>query len=324
MAVETKIGLVVGLAFIVCFGVILSHRGSGDRLSTDVALDLLNRQRASAADVQPPRFDTITRRNPGDSRTISALPNRNVPTERPPAMPRGDTGVNRVDTATAPGGSAERTPNRVARGGGRVTEAPPTVPSSSGEDAAHPLYESLFGGDEPADEPEGPQEAVKPLTPKPAATPATRPPGRRKLSEPEQPRRYVVKQGDTLWAIAERLYGTRSKALVEALFAANRGEMGSADALRVGMRLTIPPAGNVAAPAVGQRVSARGQRVTGPVRFYQVQSGDRYTTIAARLLGEKRRWKELYELNKDIFPDAGRIRPGVRIRLPATVLADAG
>jgi nucleoid-associated protein YgaU len=47
-----------------------------------------------------------------------------------------------------------------------------------------------------------------------------------------------------------------------------------------------------------------------------VQKGDRYATIAERFLGSKARWKEIYEINKDIFPEPGQIRYGVRIRIP--------
>jgi hypothetical protein len=39
--------------------------------------------------------------------------------------------------------------------------------------------------------------------------------------------------------------------------------------------------------------------------------------IAREQLGDVRRWREIYELNKDKFPDPQFIREGVRIKLPA-------
>jgi hypothetical protein len=40
-------------------------------------------------------------------------------------------------------------------------------------------------------------------------------------------------------------------------------------------------------------------------------------SIAREQLGDAARWKELHLLNRDKFPDPGRIREGVRIKLPA-------
>ncbi len=53
------------------------------------------------------------------------------------------------------------------------------------------------------------------------------------------PSTYTVKEGDTLWNISLELYGTPDR--IQDLFAANRDILPSADALRVGMVLTVPP-----------------------------------------------------------------------------------
>lgn len=52
------------------------------------------------------------------------------------------------------------------------------------------------------------------------------------------PESYTVKEGDTLWDISVRLYGTPDQ--VEELFAANQGQMVNAGALSVGMVLKVP------------------------------------------------------------------------------------
>ncbi len=75
MAVETKLGLVVGLAFIICFGVILTHRGRADRISTDVALELLSRQHRNDRQQAAPE----------DSRKIQPVSHK----KRPIAPPSG-------------------------------------------------------------------------------------------------------------------------------------------------------------------------------------------------------------------------------------------
>lgn len=52
------------------------------------------------------------------------------------------------------------------------------------------------------------------------------------------------------------------------------------------------------------------------LRRYQVQKGDTWYKLAAKFMGDARRWKELYALNDDIFPDATKLRTGVKIRVP--------
>lgn len=54
------------------------------------------------------------------------------------------------------------------------------------------------------------------------------------------PGTYTVKEGDTLWNISMELYGTPDR--IQDLFEANQDILPSADALRVGMILQVPPA----------------------------------------------------------------------------------
>ena len=61
---------------------------------------------------------------------------------------------------------------------------------------------------------------------------------------------------------------------------------------------------------------ARGRTEKRTFRWYQIKKNDRYVSIAREQLGNGNRWKELYELNRDKFPDPQRIREGVRIRIP--------
>lgn len=51
------------------------------------------------------------------------------------------------------------------------------------------------------------------------------------------PPTYTVEAGDTLWAISAKLYGENR---IDALLAANRETLASADTLRVGMELVVP------------------------------------------------------------------------------------
>ncbi len=373
MAVETKIGLVVGLAFIVCFGVILSHRGGGDRTSADVAMEFLNRHRQAdeANRSSEPRHARPER---SGKRTISALPpsaddlqqaaqrrdrarasSQNNPTaleQRPTSrrrtpprqgnlsMRRNNRQANRsapVPTQDRASSALRPTQSANTTGGARDDQRTSAAreKASAAPTGKAPTYESLFGrSNEKEAAAKQPVERALPKTsPKQRLRRGTT--RERDLKPTEKAATYAVASGDTLWRIARKVYGQADRAGVEAIFAANRDQLPSADKLSVGMKLVVPARNAAAATSratqPARQAKASKPKSSGPtagdssmpVRFYQVQVGDRYTLIAERLLGDKARWTEIYELNKDIFPDAGRIRPGVRIRIPSTALADA-
>jgi nucleoid-associated protein YgaU len=56
---------------------------------------------------------------------------------------------------------------------------------------------------------------------------------------------------------------------------------------------------------------------TSAAKTYTVQSGDSLSLIAKRLLGDMKRWPELFSLNKDVIgQDPDRIFPGQVLKLP--------
>ncbi|MFQ5494226.1 MAG: LysM peptidoglycan-binding domain-containing protein [Phycisphaerae bacterium] len=162
---------------------------------------------------------------------------------------------------------------------------------------------------------------------------------------PGRSARYVVAPGDTLTRIARVHYGKGSGKVIQAIVRANRRLLADPDRLLPGMELVLPPIDGssptlssrssrssevAAAPGAASGTSQRntlgtGARGNGHRAFerYQVKQGDRYVSIAREKLGDARRWREIYELNKDKFPDADRIREGVLIRLPTVSVANA-
>lgn len=53
-------------------------------------------------------------------------------------------------------------------------------------------------------------------------------------------------------------------------------------------------------------------------KTYTVDSGDNLSAIAQQELGDANRWREIYELNKDVIgnnPDL--IQPGMELKLPS-------
>ena len=60
------------------------------------------------------------------------------------------------------------------------------------------------------------------------------------IEEPRTPQAYVVRKGDSLYAISEKIYGDSS--YVNAIYSANRDTLKSKNSLKVGQTLRLPPA----------------------------------------------------------------------------------
>jgi nucleoid-associated protein YgaU len=259
MTRETKIGLLVGLGFIILFGIILSEAGS--------------RRRAIVA----PQYGPLA-----DSQTDYAQP---APSVMPgPFEPDGDLAAPEPVLAVA---------------------EPVAAPSAARQEPA-----ATDGSDRAS----------------PSAEPAAD-----NTPSPEFVA-YVVRKNDNLTKIAKHMLRTDSREAVEAIYAANRDRLVSRDRLRVGQELKIPmsPKRAELSPAPGfagamvhaEQSVALTARAEPKYRWYQVRRGDTWSSIARRELGDERRWPELYELNRKAFPNPHRLRPGVRVKLPAKGGAD--
>lgn len=67
------------------------------------------------------------------------------------------------------------------------------------------------------------------------------------------------------------------------------------------------------------QVAGNGERMSpsSNAQTYVVQKGDSLSSIAAKLLGDRNRFPELYEANRDQLPDANSLKLGQVLRLPA-------
>jgi len=137
---------------------------------------------------------------------------------------------------------------------------------------------------------------------------------------------YTVQEGDNLALIAKQFYGQirgNRKRVIEALFAANRKIMRTADELRVGQEMVIPslPAARPRSEAVKPADRAQSQE-RGPIRRimasqYRIRDGDSLWKIAEAKLGGGRRYLEILRLNRDLIDDQDELRPGTLVRLPS-------
>ena len=365
MARETKVGLLAGLAFIICFAIILSNRGQRP---------LTRYPTVTSADQRRPVLDPVTRPSPGLRRRPDATVARATPVvsassqvvprrRRAIGTPERHNGNNRFTRA----GNAGRAPG--ASGAEVFATQVPTHPATTPSTRRFPKVDekplNAFSADAahsqrpaPTDRKQVLQEHLDRLSEtaaranlgargSPASSPQRKTPPRTatlgKQSEPSLPARqkalghvrYVVKPGDTLSRIAAKHYGSRSRRFVDAIVDANRGVISNPNVVRAGVELMLPvlqggTASSGQTPGHQQVKDNRNVKVASserstmpndqrPIRWYQIKKNDRYVSIARSQLGDASRWQELFELNRDKFPDPQRIREGVRIKLPVDV-----
>lgn len=120
---------------------------------------------------------------------------------------------------------------------------------------------------------------------------------------------YVVTEGDDLWNIAERFYGSGFNAYD--ISVANK--MTDPSNLEVGIKLIIP---NVTPrqPTVGEISSISSSQVTFVENKYIVQPGDSLSIIAQRVYGDIFAWPRILQANNLVTPD--QIEAGMVLIIP--------
>ena len=312
MARETKVGMLVGLGFIVCFAIILENRGRRDPVGPQMPHEVLNRAYGTKEEAPP----TVAERRARDyGRSTAPVPVRRAdPSSRQAVRSPAQSETNSTESAqlSQKADASAKSPEPAGRQPARTQDPrrfaerrtiPAVQPAQSA--AASPPTESA---------PDTGVDAEATLTATASAAPAESP------SPPV--RRYRVKNGDTLSRIAREQYGSRSRRIIDALFGANRSVLSSPDEVRVDQELVLPVIEGLRPSATSPAKNTEAEPEPPPkpkqrYRYYQVKKGDRYVTIAREQLGSAAKWKEIAELNVDIFPDPAKIRHGVRIRLPA-------
>lgn len=169
----------------------------------------------------------------------------------------------------------------------------------------------------------------------------------------EPVRMHHVVANESLYAIAGRYYGDPS--LWRALAAFNADRVRPDGAVNVGVTLRIPsrealtgragpaastttptptPTPSATTPGSTVRPNAPAPATTPPTprprdaapaapsgtpsRTYTVARGDTLGDISMRNLGTSRRWREIYELNRDRIPNPDNVRAGTVLVLPAS------
>lgn len=300
MSRELKLALILGFAAVMVVGVLISDHMSGARNARIEERVLQSPQLALAPPPTPTGdgYDAATQPPANDQQFAQVLP------DNAPAI---------VEQSPAPQQDA---PVEIAMG-----EAP--ADASSTRTSA---FEDFLAWSEK----QGVRfEEIRPTTPlletetrrNPTATPERSLPSPQVIGGAPSPETtHTVREGETLWAIAERYYGDGAQyARIEE---ANRGRMGKGGALYVGAQLVIPGASSGArqSATTPTRASAEKPAATKQAsnrdRFHVVRKGETLGDIAKERLGSARRWPEIVKLNSSVIRDPDNVPAGVRLRLP--------
>jgi nucleoid-associated protein YgaU len=321
MARETRIGLLVGLCFIVMFGLVLTELTGGNK-TPPVPAEAVN-----------------------DAARIAALPSSE---NTSPAVPAPGEAVARagppLSQAVTPAvtGAATQAPGPV-----QVAAVNPPRDSASTLAKEHALLSAVEVLPAPADSEEltASRETV---VAKDAASPAS---AAAMPAPAAADKTYTVQPKDTLWKVAGKVYGTENAKEYRRVFEANKGTLKSESVLSAGQVLMIPPLPGTAPVAQGQSdqgarqldmdqlrhymasgdssqpkatgaaggaVQASENAVAKASRVYVVAPGDNLAKIARKMMGNDRKATvmRLYKANRDKLSSPQRLAIGMKLDIP--------
>lgn len=138
---------------------------------------------------------------------------------------------------------------------------------------------------------------------------------------------YVVKKGDNLSEIACRVYGPvegNRWVNIKRIYETNRGVLSSMNDIREGQTIKIPSLPGASPAAVvrteDQHYKTQPSKTADKEKTvksaYVVQQGDTLWAIAEKLLGDGSRFSEIAKLNASRLSDEDSLKPGMRLILP--------
>lgn len=162
----------------------------------------------------------------------------------------------------------------------------------------------------------------KPAPAQPAPKPVEAEPGVQDVVATPPPDRsagsnYEVRASDSLRSIALEQYGD---AQYWPMILRANPEVNPLK-LKVGDKLYLPPLDDIqsgVSPTTPRKtVAERSTQAPAPATsVYLTKEGDTLPYIAKQLYGDSRRWREIYDLNRDQLETPSSIRRGMRLKLP--------
>lgn len=307
MTRETKIGLLVGLAFIIVIGILLSDHLTSTLQPPQAPLGVA--APTVREGVNSPGVGQVSRER--SLQVPEASPNPLVIQSEEPRRAEGRTEVTILPPpASSPSSSSNQ----------NLVIIPPANQGEPGERVVIPppqqeVQPEIVRGVTPQFPPAF--EAIRKAHPEEFVTVPT-----------EGVREYRAEPGDTISQIARRELGADTRVNRDAIFRLNPSLRNNPQLLRAGQTYMIPMAGAIAPPTngvpVGTTVGTPSD--TGPVAIsgenvYTTRSGDTLWRIAINQVGSHTAVEQIKELNKHILKGGDRIKPGMKLRLPTRSVA---
>lgn len=306
MTREIKLALILGSALVLVVGVLISDHLSGARNARIAQVD---------ADLSAP---------PAAARTTT-IPAITEPERNGWALPLGPRQANAEPAAPAVSGALADPNATLAQANDPTTTILPSgVPDSAPQLTADEQIKTL----EQLARQEGielgyvdpPAAKTVPFIPN-----NTQPTAANNTPTPTtSSNEIVVREGDTLWGLAEIHLGTG--AAFTKLLEANKDRIGSDGEIRAGTRLRLPasqsksndapsskPATKPANEPAKNDKPSKADSKPSP-RTYTIKKGDTLGSIASSQLGTAKRWKEIQDANPGLKPTD--LRVGQSIKLP--------
>jgi nucleoid-associated protein YgaU len=308
MTRETKIGLLVGLAFIIVIGILLSdHLSSSTEPPPATLAQTGNNVRqtiSTPGGAQPPITAVVTPQQ--------VQPQQPVPTPRELQPQTPATAVIQVGGAQPVATNSQNNPPITV-----VNENPPVRAAQP-----QPQQQEVAGADAPDNAlARAAQQNGEQLV-------SINSNGQQGVTQASSIRGYVAQSGDTVSKMAGKFFGANTKSNRDAIIRANPSLQQDADKVIVGKTYRIPSSSSTsvaASPAPAQPAStvAAAPAVSSPEYVYTVEEGDSLWKIANEQLGDPNEIASIKELNKDVLHGSDTVIPNMKLRLPSKPVAQA-
>jgi nucleoid-associated protein YgaU len=295
MTRETKISLLVGLAFIIVIGILLSDHFRATQELPPAVLSQVGSTARRATDGPEAANPGISFVSPSDTTPKQAVPTHDeLITPPSPVIPSPNYGNRAAGNQTANGNS-----NTAA------------IPEDHGADAPeNPLNDIAQRNGEPVEPAnvDGSSRAGDANAPAPVAA---------------APRQYRAEDGDTVSRMAAKFLGENTRDNRQAIIDANPSLQQDPDRVIVGKSYVIPAPGG--SPSASNAVIPNNSNESASsAYFYTVKEGDSLWQIANDQLDDPSAVDAIKDLNTSILKGEQHdvVIPGMKLRLPAKPVAE--
>jgi nucleoid-associated protein YgaU len=292
MTRETKLGLLVGLAFIIAFGILISNYISSTNQPPAAALRVAGDNLRSGLG------------QPGSDDVAPVL-------RVPQAIEPQQTVVTADELNHRPAPPVRFVPP--APSGQAITPAANNLVNNNNNDT----IQRLRGAAQQQGEDVVPVNTTTPVV---TNTPEVEPPAAEAAQTKSNTRSYEAQPGDSLGAIALKAYGSSCRANREAIVAANPSLAENRDLIVAGRTYIIPALSSSTKTALSQATAAKASSASGLT--YVVKPHDTLWSIAMNEVGNAGAVAAIEDLNREVLNGSDRVRPNMKLTLPSKKTAE--